>query len=430
MSNGIVFMSNKEVDRLAIIQQVQSKQLSQVEAARQLGLSTRQVRRIQQQYEQEGAAGLVSKRRDQPSNNRLSSTVTETAIQLVKAHYPDFGPTFANEKLTEKHNLKLSVESTRQIMLKEGIWKGKKRKFVTVHPQRPRRSCLGDLVQIDGSPHDWFEGRAPTCCLLVFIDDATSRLLWLHFAEVECTEAYFTATRAHLKHHGRPLAYYSDRHSIFRVNIPEAAGGTGETQFSRAMRELDIKLICANSPQAKGRVEKANSTLQDRLIKEMRLSNISGIQAGNDFLPEFMEDYNKRFSVLPANPTDAHRSMIPDDETLDLIFSQQHLRTISKNLEVSYNNIIYQIQSKTPGYTMRGAKLIVSEREGVITLLYKDKSLPYKTLDKRNKPTQVVSSKDLDGAKKISQAKPAADYSWENYPKQASHQTEAPAGMS
>ena len=417
-------MSSKEIDRLSVIQRLESKQISQVEASLQLGLSTRQVRRIFRNYEDAGAASLVSKRRGYPSNNSLDDTLKQTVVQLLKTDYSDFGPTFATEKLTEKHNLKLSVESTRQLMIREGLWKGKRRKAVTLHPQRARRSCFGELVQIDGSPHDWFEGGADKCCLLVYIDDATSRLLWLHFTETESTEAYFTATRAHLQHHGRPLAYYSDRHSIFRVNIPESRSGTGETQFGRAMRELDIELICANSPQAKGRVARANQTLQDRLVREMRLRNISSIKDANAFLPEYIEDYNKRFSVVAANATDAHRKSLADDKTLELIFSQQQQRIISKNLEISYNNVIYQIQSKKPGYTMRGAKLIVSERGPEITLLYKGKSLPYKTLDKSNKPPAAVSSKQLDSPRKISQAKPAADHPWRNYPNKTLQQIE------
>jgi hypothetical protein len=159
------------------------------------------------------------------------------------------------------------------MMMKEGIWKGKKRKQVKAYQRRTRRTCYGELIQIDGSPQDWFEGRRQKCCLIVFIDDATSRLMWFFFAEEETTEAYFTAIEGYLKRYGRPLSLYSDRHTIFRVQIKEAVSGTGEMQFSRAMRELDIELICANSPQAKGLVEKANGTLQDRLIKEMRLKS-------------------------------------------------------------------------------------------------------------------------------------------------------------
>ncbi len=424
MSNGIISMSRKEVDRLGVIQRIQSKQISQVEASQQLDLSSRQVRRLLRKFEEKGAKGLVSKRRGSPSNNRLDTTLSGRVIELIKKHYHDFGPTFAHEKLTEQHKLKLSIESTRQIMMHEGIWQGKKHKSVTLHQQRARRSCLGELVQIDGSPHDWFEGRSPRCTLLVFIDDATSQLMTLHFAEEETTEAYFTATREHLKRHGRPLAYYSDRHGIFRVNIREAATGTGETQFSRAMRELDIELICANSPQAKGRVERANATLQDRLIKEMRLRGISNIEAANAFLSEFIEDYNRRFSVAPANSTDAHRASTPTEETLNLIFSEQHPRTISKNLEVSYKNVVYQIQTSTPGYTMRGAKLTVCECKTETTLLYKSKALPYKIFDKKNQPSEVVSSKQLLRPKKVRHAKPKANHPWRHYPNKNTKQTQ------
>jgi len=413
MTTRIIAMSTKEVDRLLVIQQVESKQLTQVAAAKRLNLTTRHVRRLQTQYRREGPASLVSKRRGAPSNHRLNQSLKDQVIHLITLNYHDFGPTFAHEKLTEVHGLTLSVESVRQLMLKAGLWVGKRRKTGRIHQRRVRRSCLGELVQIDGSPHDWFEGRAPRCCLLVFIDDATSRLMWLHFTEAETTEAYFTATEAYLKHHGRPLSFYSDRHSIFRVNIPEAASGTGETQFSRAMRELDIELICANSPQAKGRVEKANGTLQDRLIKEMRLKGISNIPAANAFLPEFIADYNKRFAVAPASPVDAHRSTLPDDVSLNLIFSQHHPRKLSNNLELSYNNVIYQIQTEQPSYAMRQATLTVCDKKGQVTLRYKGKSLPYKTIDKHNRPTPVVSHQQLNHPKPpVRKTKPKTNHPW------------------
>lgn len=411
-------MSQKEVDRLEIIQRLISRQISQIETAEQLNLSTRQIRNLRRQYERLGVAGLISKRRGCPSNNRLHDELRSQVVELIKTNYHDFKPTFAHEKLTEQHGLKLSVESTRQIMMTAGIWTGKKRKAIRVHQHRARRSCLGELIQIDGSPHDWFEDRGPRCCLLVFIDDATSQLMYLHFADAESTEAYFTAAEAYIKLHGRPLCYYSDRHSIFRVNIPEATTGTGETQFGRAMRELGIKTICANSPQAKGRVERANGVLQDRLIKEMRLRNISSITDANEFLPAFMADYNKRFAVAPADAANAHRASIPDAATCSLIFSKQYQRHISNNLEVSYKNLIYQIQSSTPGYTMRRAKLTVYDRLGEITLCYKGKSLPYKIFDKKNKPATIVSSKQINRLEGLAQTKPRTDHPWRrNYSK-------------
>lgn len=186
----------------------------------------------------------------------------------------------------------------------------------------------------------------------------------MYFTEQECLEGYFRALEKHIMEHGRPLGYYSDRHGIFRVNIPEAKSGTGETQFGRALRELDIELICANSPQAKGRVERANQTLQDRLVKELRLQGISTISGANAFLGTFMAGYNRRFAVSPANPSDAHRPVLQNETALKRILCQQHVRKVTKNLEISYNNVIYQIQTKQPSYAMRGAKVTVCDADG------------------------------------------------------------------
>ena len=269
-------------------------------------------------------------------------------------------------------------------MIEAGLWKKKSRKHAVIHQQRARRSCLGELVQIDGSPHDWFEGRRGRCCLLVFIDDATSQLLQLRFEETETTQGYFRAAREYFKHHGRPLAFYNDKHGIFRVNRAEAKTGTGETQFGRVMRELGVKIICANSPQAKGRVERANGTLQDRLVKELRLQEINDIDSANAFLPAFMEDYNKRFAATAANATDAHRKTLPKESVLDLIFTLQCQRTLSKNLELSYNNIIYQVKTSGKSYGMRYAKVTVCDNEkGQVTLIYKHKILSYEIFDKK-----------------------------------------------
>jgi hypothetical protein len=281
-------------------------------------------------------------------------------------------------------------------MIKKGLWKGKLRRHVRHHQQRARRPCIGELVQIDGSPHDWFEGRGERCCLLVFIDDASGQLLQLHFTPEESTRSYFEATQNYIKQHGRPVAFYSDRHSIFRVNTLEAKKSTGETQLGRALRELDIDLICAHSPQAKGRVERANQTLQDRLIKEMRLKNINTIDTANAYVQTFMADYNQRFAVTPASPINAHRQPIPPQAILDLIFSVQSTRTISKNLEVSYKQLLYQIQTTSPSYSMQNAKLTVCERNNAVTLIYKRKKLDYIIFDKHNRPTPIVHSKQIN----------------------------------
>jgi len=411
MSGELLSMSGKEISRLEIIQRVENRQISQKEGAKQLGLTARQLRRLEKSYRQKGALGLTSKRRGRVSNNHLSIGVKEEAIELIKKHYSDFGPRLACEKLFERHEIKMSSESVRQLMLAEGLWRGKKRTKIAVHQTRARREQFGELIQIDGSPHDWFEGRAPKCCLIVFIDDATSQLVQLHFSEQETTEAYFKATQKYILEHGLPLGFYSDKYGVFRVNQPEAVSGTGETQFGRALRELCIDLQCAHSPQAKGRVERANQTLQDRLVKEMRLRGISDRQAAEAFLPEFIIDYNKRFSVAPKNPLDAHRKKVPDLTVLQSILSPKHQRKLTKNLELSFNNVIYQIQTKSPSYNMRGAYVTIIEQEAHIILIYKGQALPYKTMSKHNKPAKITHSKQLIITKPY-RPKPSPNHPW------------------
>ena len=415
MAKGLKLMSTKELTRLEIIQKVDSRSLKQATAAELLNVSPRQIRRLLKAYRKDGVDGLISKRRGHSSNNRLSQSLQNEAMQLIKKYYIDFGPTLAHEKLTEQHQLKLSVESLRQLMIREEIWQSKKKKSSKNYQMRTRRSKYGDLVQIDGSPHDWFEGRAPKCTLLVFVDDATGKLMQLYFEPEESTHGYMTATRHYLEKHGLPLAFYSDRHGIFRVNTKEAKTGTGETQFSRAMRELDITLINANSPQAKGRVERANGVLQDRLVKELRLKSISDIVTANQFLPEFVEDYNRRFSVAPVSPVDAHRQTIPNSKTLDLILSQRHQRTITKNLEVHYKNIIYQIQTESKSYTMRGGKVEISDNDGNVTLIYKNHELNYKVYKKDQRATPIATSKQLNQQIEKIKKKPSADHPWRQF---------------
>jgi hypothetical protein len=243
---------------------VEKKRISQKDAAQVLGLTTRQMRRLQAKYRKEGAAGLVSKRRGRSSNNRLEEGIREAAIGLITQTYTGFGPTLAHEKLTERHCLDMSVESLRQLMIERGQWKARKARKPVVHQMRERRAARGELVQIDGSPHAWFEDQGSRCTLLVFIDDATGELLYLAFVAVEDTWNYFAAVESYIRLHGKPLAFYSDKHSVFKVNAKEVQNGNAITQMGRALKELDITLICAHTPQAKGRVERANQTLQDR----------------------------------------------------------------------------------------------------------------------------------------------------------------------
>jgi transposase len=411
----LLTMSKRELNRAEVMQRLKDKRLTQKEAAQILEISVRQIKRIYRAYKKNGAAGLISARRGKASNNRLEAQTVQQAIDLLYERYRDFGPTLAHEKLVEVHQLKLSDESVRKIMIAEGMWKPKRAKKGTTHQMRERRACFGELVQIDGSDHAWFEERGPKCTLLVYIDDATGQLLELRFVPDETFFAYCEATRHHLEGYGKPVAYYSDRHGIFRVNQPRPLGTTsGLTQFGRAMQELDIQIICANTPQAKGRIERANQTLQDRLVKELRLRGIADIEAGNAYLPEFREDFNRRFAVLPRSSHDAHRPLLKN-ENLDLILSHQQSGTLSKNLTVQYQHVIYQIQSNRPDYTLRNAKVTICENgNGEVTILYKDQPFAYTIYQKPVRQAEVVDAKTLDRQLKTPKP-PAPDHPWRNY---------------
>jgi hypothetical protein len=301
-------------------------------------------------------------------------------------------------------------------MIAEGIWKPKRTKKPPVHQMRERRACFGELVQIDGSDHDWFEGRGPRCTLLVYIDDATGTLLELWFVPEETFFGYCEASRHYFERYGKPVAFYSDKHGIFRVNQPRPLGlSSGLTQFGRAMQELDIQTLCANTPQAKGRVERVNQTLQDRLVKELRLQGISDIDSANAFLDGYREDFNRRFAVQPRSTHDAHRSLCETDENLDIILTHQETRTLSKNLTAQFNKVIYQIQSDRPDYTMRKAQVTISENaKEEITILYKGSPLAYTIYHKATRQADVVDTKTLDHQINIPKP-PATNHPWRQY---------------
>ena len=410
----LLTMSGKEISRLEVMQRLKEKSLSQREAAEMIGVSVRQVKRMFKAYRDHGAAGLVSQRRGQVSNNRLNEATRVQALDLLGSKYRGFGPTLACEKLDEVEGLKISKESVRKMMVVAGLWKARRVRKIVTHQMRERRPCQGELVQIDGSPHDWFEGRAAECVLLVFIDDATGNLLQLLFVGSESFFSYCAAARAYFECYGKPVAFYSDKHGIFRVNMPNSVSGDNLTQFGRAMQALGIQIICANTPQAKGRVERANQTLQDRLVKEMRLRSISSLEAGNAYLPEFIADFNQRFGVQPISQHNAHRPLTAQDN-LARILTWQEPRTLSKNLTVQFEKVVYQVQTERPTYAMRNAQVTVcKDITGNITLLYKEKSLPYTIFHKQAKQAEVVETKDLDTALQNQRAvhPPAHNHPW------------------
>ena len=289
---GCLTMSAKELNRLEILGRVLERRLTQTQAAQQLGLSVRQVERLCRKLRVEGPRGLVSQKRGRVSNRRLPSELRERTLLLVQSCYSDFGPTLAAEKLRECHGVIVSVETLRRWMIDAEFWLPRSQRGRRVHQPRHRRSCVGELIQIDGCDHAWFEDRSPKCTLLVYVDDATSRLMELRFVASESTFDYFAATRSYLERHGKPVTFYSDQATVFRATASEARKEGGSAQFGRALSELNIDIVCANTPQAKGRVERAHLTLQDRLVKELRLRGISTPEAANAYAPEFMAAYN------------------------------------------------------------------------------------------------------------------------------------------
>lgn len=412
-------MSKQELKRIQVIRQVIDKKCTQQAAAKDLELSKRQVIRLVKAVLKDGDNALLSKQRGKVSNRAHTPEFKLRVKDIVQYQYADFGPTFAAEKLLALNQIMLNKETLRQWMDEWGLWKAKPRKVLKLQQGRVRRPCFGELIQIDGSHHDWFEGRGEKCCLLVFIDDATSRIVGLRFEEAETTAGYFTLCRSTLETHGRPLAYYSDKFGVFRVNHKDMEDR--ETQFGRAFRELDIELICAHSPQAKGRVERANGTLQDRLVKEMRLRNINTLAEANAYLPGFILDHNKRFAVAPKNDLDAHRSELPEASIMNLIFSTQYERKLSKQLECSYENRLFQIQVEGNGYRLQHKKIIVStDMQGQITILYKGKSLPFRECDKDQLAPEIIDAKKLEKKvdaikERAKQAPPSAGHPWRQY---------------
>src|SRR5277367_493916 len=406
-------MSVKEAGRLGIMRQMDKKDLTPKKAAEELGLSLKQLRRVRKRYLTEGEAGLLSKKRGQVSGNKIPEKIRDKVISLLRAKYIDFGPTLACEKLLERHKLQLSRETLRNWMIEEGIWVSRKKKDKRAYQRRPRRSQFGALLQGDGSHHDWFEGRGEKCCLIHFIDDATNEITIAKFSAKETTEAYLVCLKEHLERYGRPLGFYVDKHGTFKVNREELKKGVGITHFGKVLKELDIELICAHSPQAKGRIERSNGVLQDRLITEMRLEGISTVEQANAFLPRFLEKHNKRFRKEPANPEDAHRAMRQKDD-LARIFARKDIRKLSKDLMFQHHGILYLIETKTPNRLRYASVDVLWTDKQPVTVEYDGKKLKYKVCEERiYEQPATLDSKEI-GVTWISkkQRKPSRYHPW------------------
>jgi transposase len=407
MEEELVTMSARERDRLRVVEAVAERRLKQSRAAQLLGLSVRQIKRLVRAFRAHGARGLGSQRRGRPSNRRIDRAEQERVIATVREHYRDFGPTLAMEYLQERHGFSYSRETLRQWMIQAQLWQDKRVRRKRAFQLRERRAAEGELVQIDGSPHDWLEERGPRCTLIAFIDDATGKLQYGSFEPAETSRAYLHGLRAYVSQYGRPVAFYSDRHSIFGKHDPE---DPTPTQFERAVRALDIEPILALSPQAKGRVERAFQTLQDRLVKALRLAGVDSIESANAFLSGFIARYNQRFGRAPREPAQAHRPLSHSAQQLLWITSEQHSRKLSKSLSCQYRGRLYLIQTGgAPAYRLRGARITVCDdgRDETIVLLHQGKPLPYRVFQRHDLPPRIADDKTVNAmveAAKQSQA--------------------------
>lgn len=364
----IVKMSRKEIRRAEIIAKTIKGKLSQREASREIGVSLRQIKRMVKRYKNEGIVGLIHRNRKKPSNKKIPLETRKHVRSILSDEYEGFGPQLAKEQLEVNYQLKFSREWLRQLMIEEGLWEVKKRRKLNYHQRRNRRSREGELIQIDGSYHDWLEGRGPKCCLIDFVDDATGKIVEARFVHHESTEDYFISMKRYLEKYGRPIAIYSDKHMIFK-------GLKNDSQFARALKELNVELITAHSPQAKGRVERAHKTLQDRLIKLMRLKQISSIEEANEFLKDFLQDYNSRFGRCPQKQEKAHSPYLKAD--LNKILCIKEKRKVSKSFSIQYDNKTYQLAKSEMKRRLVGKTVWIYQIEGRIQIELEGKELKY-----------------------------------------------------
>jgi hypothetical protein len=409
---GTLLMSQKERKRLVVLEQVKARQLTLAKAADVMRVGYRQAKRIWRRFVNAGDVGLVHKSRGRASGRRTPAKIRQKVLARYAQRYPDFGPTLAAEKLSAE-GLEVDHETLRRWLLEEGKWMVRRKR--QQHRQwRERRSCFGEMVQMDGSHHDWFEGRAERAVLMVMIDDATSKT-HAQFFEEETTRASFAMTEQWSRRHGLPNSLYVDRDSIYRceriASVDEQlAGKEPQTQFGRAMKQLGVELILANSPQAKGRVERRNAVFQDRLVKEMRLAGIRDLEAANVFLrKQFLPDLNRRFTVKPASDADVHRSL---PQQLDAILSWEYERVVQRDWTVACEGRWYQIDKEHEELSLAGRKVIVRERRsGKVELAYQGKVLRSKTLP--GKPERPKPQPRRVGRVQLN--KPAPAHPWRQF---------------
>jgi molybdenum-dependent DNA-binding transcriptional regulator ModE len=408
-----LLMSKKERPRLGVMKQVQAKLVSLVVAARLLGVSYRQAKRVWRRYQDQGDSGLVHCGRGRKGNRSKAGKLRERILARYRERYPDFGPTLAAEHLG-REGLKVDHETLRRWLLAKGLWTLQRRR--QKHRQwRERKACFGELVQMDGSHHDWFEGRRQPAVLMVMIDDATNRS-YAQFSEEETTRAAYDPFEGYARRHKLPVGLYVDRDSIYQTErelsvAEQLAGEKPLTQFGRAMKQLGVKIELAYSAQAKGRVERRNGLFQDRLVKEMRLAGISELEPANRFLEaQFLPELNRRFWVKPAQEADAHQP-VPRD--LSEVLSWEEERVVQRDWTVAWQGRWFQIESGHEALCLVGRSVIVRElRNGAVQLIWEKQKLKYRELTQR--PVRALRPKQLPKAA-APQSKPEAGHPWRQF---------------
>jgi hypothetical protein len=392
--DNLITLTMKEINRYDIIKRLVARKIGEEEARKLMKLrSVRQVRRIKKRVREEGVQGIGHRSRNKPGNRKFNLQHINRIITLIKKNYMDFKPTFASEKLLEHHQVKINRESLRQLMIKEGLWKPKSRKKPkNRHVWRARKDNAGEMQQFDGSYHHWLENRGEECCLLLSVDDASGEITHAKFDHNEGVRAVFKFWLEYFEKHGLPVSIYLDKFSTYKINHPSAVDNKElMTQFQRAMGQVDVKPINAHSPEAKGRVERIFGTLQDRLVKELRLAKISTLEAANEFLKTYIPKFNKQFAVVPTKQADLHRPVSKKlKNELPQIFSIQSQRKVQNDYTILFKTQFFQLEEKQPTTVFKKDTVTVEEHlNGETKISIKDHYLNYQVLPERPKKQNI-----------------------------------------
>ena len=414
----IITMTAKELSRYEVIKRLIAKEINGTEAAKQLSLSIRHIKRLKAQVGREGVKGIIHASRGKPSNRRISEDKIKEMEKIVKKNYSDFGPLFASEKLEEEHGIKIGKETLRLLMIEWELWNPKlRRNNKEYRAWRQRKEQYGEMEQFDGSYHRWFEDRAPECCLLASIDDAKGDITGMKFGYDEGTLPVFSFWQPYFEKHGKPLSIYLDRLRTYKQNQKSVFDDPNcLTQFQRAMEtDLGVKIMHAHSPQAKGRAERLFGTLQDRLVKELRLAGISTIEEANKFCEQvFIPKYNAKYAVLAQKKGNLHKPLTKfEKDNLDKILSVRKTRVVNNDFTVKFESKWYQLAEKQPCLVLRKDKVVVEQRiDGSMHISLRNKYLNYTVLPAR---PEKVKMKVIALTRNKSTWKPPVNHPWRKF---------------